>query len=184
MSADLDEPLTGAEQQPTESELAEASARLKDALTRFITLIEPIRIELWDKRGLTVSQLRLLFAVRDASGASIGEVGQAIGLGGSSLTGLVDRVAALGLIRREPDVHDRRIVRLALAEAGAALLAELEAERETDFSAVLASLAPSDRVQLAALFEQFMASAESLAARRVEVDDPENPTASNGIPPQ
>ncbi|MGE3961064.1 MAG: MarR family winged helix-turn-helix transcriptional regulator [Dehalococcoidia bacterium] len=147
---------------PTDAQLADASFRLKDALVRFLALVEPLRLDLWERRGLTLPQLRLLFAVRDAAGAATGEVGQAIGLGGSSLTGLVDRVAALGFVRREADPQDRRVTRLSLTEAGATVLAEVESQREPDFAAVLAQLAPDRQLLLADLFEEFMAAAQRL----------------------
>ena len=146
--------------------LTEATAQLKEALARFFALVEPMRIELWDKSGLTMGQLRLLFAIRDEGGASTGEIGHAIGLGGSSLTGLVDRVAALGFIRREPDAQDRRVTRLSLTESGALLLAEFESERDADFSAILTQLAPDDRRDLARLFSAFVDAAQRLADAR------------------
>jgi len=146
----------------TEADLPGTTLQLKDALGRFFALVEPTRVELWNERGLTLGQLRLLFAVRDAAGASTGEVGQAIGLTGSSLTGLVDRVAALGFVRREPDQQDRRVTRLWLTDAGATLVAEFESAREADFSAVLAQLPPAHRRDLARLFTEFVDAAQHL----------------------
>ena len=147
--------------------LTEATVQLKDALARFFALVEPMRVNLWDRSGLTMGQLRLLFAIRDEAGASTGEIGHAIGLGGSSLTGLVDRVAALGFVRREPDAQDRRVTRLSLTEAGATLLAEFESERDADFAAILAQLAPDDRRDLARLFSAFVDAAQRLADERL-----------------
>ncbi|MGE3858261.1 MAG: MarR family winged helix-turn-helix transcriptional regulator [Dehalococcoidia bacterium] len=159
---------TPTDPRPTASEvgLTEATVQLKDALARFFALVEPMRVDLWDRSGLTMGQLRLLFAIRDEAGASTGEIGHAIGLGGSSLTGLVDRVAALGFVRREPDAQDRRVTRLSLTEAGATLLAEFESERDADFAATLAQLAPDERRDLARLFSAFVDAVQRLADER------------------
>ncbi|MFD9390289.1 MarR family transcriptional regulator [Streptomyces sp. NPDC060000] len=46
------------------------------------------------------------------------ELVEMLGLGRSSLTGLVDRTAQRGLVRREPDPRDGRAVRVGLTEAG------------------------------------------------------------------
>ena len=138
-----------------------AEMRLKDAMGRFLALIEPLRVELWNERGLTVGQLRLIFAVRDQSGASMGEAGATIGLGGSSLTGLVDRVAALGLLERRQDPLDRRITRLSLTEEGHQLAQELEARRQDVFAYAFGRLTTERQALLAELFDEFVTGAEA-----------------------
>ena len=48
------------------------------------------------------------------------DLGQAVVISKSGLTGLVDRMQRAGLVERTPDAHDRRVVHVALTEAGAA----------------------------------------------------------------
>lgn len=146
---------------PVEAALAEAADRLKDALARLVALVEPFRVELWARNGLTVGQLRLVHALRTMPGASTGEVATAMGTAASSLTGLVDRVAALGLVRREADARDRRVTRLWLSDEGDRLLRELESEGGAELDRVLARLVPERRLLLADLLQEFVSAAEA-----------------------
>ncbi|HEX4529407.1 MAG TPA: MarR family transcriptional regulator [Acidimicrobiia bacterium] len=77
--------------------------------------------------GLTPAQHQLLLAVRghDERGPTVGDVADALLLQHHSATGLVDRTARAGLIRRERDPEDGRVVRLRVTRAGAARLARL-----------------------------------------------------------
>jgi len=101
--------------------------------------------------GLTPAQHQLLLAVRgnpDPSGPTIGDVADALLLRHHSAVGLVDRAVTAGLVRRVPDAHDHRVVRLELTSRGARSLDRLAQAHLTE----LADLAPhlvglADRVQ-------------------------------------
>jgi len=157
---------------PASPAAAEAAARLKDALVRFLALVEPVRVELWNERGLTMGQLRLVFAVRRHPGASMGEAGATMGLSGSSLTGLVDRVEALGLLERQTDGADRRVVRLLLTEEGQHLAQELEARREQLFEHAFGRLTEERQTLLAELFDDFVTAAEANTTEGAPPDRP------------
>ncbi len=51
-------------------------------------------------------------------GVQAGALGRRAGLERSSMTGLLDRMERDGLVRREPDPHDRRAQRICLTEHG------------------------------------------------------------------
>jgi DNA-binding MarR family transcriptional regulator len=71
--------------------------------------------------GLTHAQHQLLVAVRghpDPRGPTIGDVAGYLLVRHHSAVELVDRVQALGLVRRLPDRDDQRVVRLALTASG------------------------------------------------------------------
>ncbi|MDA8396796.1 MAG: MarR family transcriptional regulator [Actinomycetota bacterium] len=90
--------------------------------------------------GLTPSQHQLLLAVRghpSSEAPTIGEVAEHLQLRHHSAVGLVDRAEAAGLIRREHDLSDRRVVRILLEPAGEEALEELTALHVTEL-AVLA----------------------------------------------
>jgi DNA-binding MarR family transcriptional regulator len=101
--------------------------------------------------GLTPAQHQLLLAVRgnpDPSGPTIGDVAAALLLRHHSAVGLVDRAVTAGLVRRMPDAHDHRVVRLELTPRGARSLDRLAQAHLIE----LADLAPhlvglADRVQ-------------------------------------
>ncbi len=93
------------------------------------------RFERWSERqartaGLTPAQHQLLLAIRghgDQRGPTVGEVADYLLLRHHSVVELVDRADAAGLIRRERDSDDHRIVRLHLTAVGAQRLEALSA---------------------------------------------------------
>jgi DNA-binding MarR family transcriptional regulator len=80
--------------------------------------------------GLTPAQHQLLLAVRghpDPRGPTIGDVAASLLVRHHSAVQLADRAEALGLIRRQREREDRRVVRLRLTPAGKERVAALSA---------------------------------------------------------
>lgn len=84
-----------------------------------VGIIDALRIAGWSKDGLTIPQLRLLWTLRDEDGQPVGALAEHLGVNPSTITGHVDRLVRQGLVRREEDPADRRIVRNYLTEQGA-----------------------------------------------------------------
>jgi DNA-binding MarR family transcriptional regulator len=98
--------------------------RFRTELRRFLHWSE----ERAQEEGLTAAQHQLLLAVRgsaDPHGATIGEVADALLLRHHTATELVDRAETAGLLRRERDQADHRVVRLRITRSGATKLARL-----------------------------------------------------------
>jgi DNA-binding MarR family transcriptional regulator len=80
--------------------------------------------------GLSPAQHQLLLAVRghaDPRGPTIGDVAEYLLQRHHSAVGLVDRAESAGLVRREHDRDDHRIVRLHLTARGANKIRRLSA---------------------------------------------------------
>lgn len=78
--------------------------------------------------GLTPSQHQLLLAVkghRGADGPTIGEIADYLALRHHSAVGLIDRAEKSGLVERNRDPDDHRIIRLQLTAAGDDLIRRL-----------------------------------------------------------
>jgi DNA-binding MarR family transcriptional regulator len=78
--------------------------------------------------GLTGAQHQLLLAIRghdDARGPTVGDVADYLLLRHHSAVGLVDRAEAAGLVSRQTDRGDQRVVRLKLTALGARRLRQL-----------------------------------------------------------
>lgn len=110
------------------SELEDADYRrllqFRTSLRRFLHWSE----EQAEKAGLTAAQHQLLLAVRGhdgPQGPTIGEVAGYLFLRHHSVVGLVDRAVRAGLVERQEDALDRRVVRLRLTPQGAGVLQAL-----------------------------------------------------------
>lgn len=108
---------------------------------------------LLDRLGLTYPQYLAMVALweaaagegdaDDGAGRTVGELGARLGLESNTLTPLLKRLQAMGLITRERDPRDERVVRIRLTEQGRAL--------EQPACAVPAALLASSGLDRAAL---------------------------------
>jgi len=83
-----------------------------------------------ERAGLTPAQHQLLLAIRGHEGEpgpTIGDVAGYLLLRHHSAVGLVDRAEKAGLVQRQEDTGDRRVVRLRLTPLGAGMLQQLSA---------------------------------------------------------
>ena len=73
-----------------------------------------------EELSLTIPQWLGLGAVLHCGDAGIshGQLGQRMMLSKAPVTGLVDRLARAGLVKRRPDEHDRRVSRVVITDAG------------------------------------------------------------------
>lgn len=89
-------------------------------------MFDPLRFRAWAELGLTTAQLRVLFLTREQPGVTAGELAHRLGVTPPTISGIVDRLVKLGLVRREDDDSDRRLVRNHLTEDGANACSRLE----------------------------------------------------------
>ncbi len=82
--------------------------------------------ELLAPYGVTPVQYAILKCLSEAEGMSGAELGARIVLDSASITGLVDRLVALGLVERRADASDRRVQRLYLTRQSKSRQAELD----------------------------------------------------------
>jgi DNA-binding MarR family transcriptional regulator len=110
------------------------AATLREALRAFLHQSDAIT----RRHGLTTQRYELLLMVKtspDGSGRStLSQLAERMSLAQSSTTELVNRTEGLGLVRREPDPTNRRVVFVRLTEEGerrlAAALTDLTGERK------------------------------------------------------
>lgn len=74
-----------------------------------------------ERVGLTPPQFYVLATIGYSGGLPFGEIGEKMMVTVSNLTGIVDRLEDKGLVARERDPRDRRVVRVTLTEKGAKL---------------------------------------------------------------
>lgn len=102
--------------------------------------------------GLTAQQTDLLCQLNeDAPAPSFGDLARALGCDKSNITGLVDRLARRGLVRREPDPRDRRVSRVSVTAEGVELGEQMRAAIAALLAQRCGELSGADRGQLVAL---------------------------------
>jgi len=81
---------------------------------------------LLDAIGLTYPQYLVMLVLWERDGLTVSELGERLSLDSGTLTPLLKRLEAAGLLQRERDAQDERCVRVALTRAGRALRARAE----------------------------------------------------------
>lgn len=125
-----------------------ALADFRYALRKFLAFSEDAAAE----AGLTSQQHQALLVIKARSngdGLPVGVLAQRLLLRQHSTVELVDRLARLGLVTRNPDPHDRRRVRVSLTEEGEEKLLLLSQSHLAELRAVGPALA-----ELLASFEK------------------------------
>jgi DNA-binding MarR family transcriptional regulator len=105
--------------------------------------------------GLSVTALSTLRRVADGEESRITDLAAAEAVAQPSMTALVGRLEARGLVRRESDPADRRAVRVAITDAGREQLAAVRAARAELLGERIAALDESSKAALAAVLPVF-----------------------------
>lgn len=104
--------------------------------------------------GMSPAQFLVMRLLGRSGGMKVSEVSDYLGVTLSAVTSLSDRLAAAGLVARERDEGDRRLVWLRLTEAGCTKLAELEAKRMDLIKRYLGRLPEADADHLLEIFSR------------------------------
>jgi DNA-binding MarR family transcriptional regulator len=99
-------------------------------------------------RELTIPQARALRLVATREGLTMGELARELHITLGAATGLVDRVIQHGLVRREDDPRDKRVVRLRLTESGRRSHAAATREVRSRAAAALGKLSGEQRAKV------------------------------------
>jgi DNA-binding MarR family transcriptional regulator len=101
---------------------------------------------------LSPVQCHVLHLLQPDQPIPMGRLAETLGCDASNVTGLVDRLEARGLVRRQPSSEDRRVKVLQLTATGARLRAQL-LRRVTTESCRLSALSATDRRALVRILE-------------------------------
>jgi DNA-binding MarR family transcriptional regulator len=94
------------------------SGRLVSTFHNASRALERLLIAQTRASGLGMLELLVLSRVAEGSGVISGEVGRSLGLSTSTMTGLVDRLAGDGLVRRHAHPTDGRLLQLRATSKG------------------------------------------------------------------
>ena len=130
-----------------------ATARAIRALRAASAHLEWTLARALEAHGLTTAQFAALQALREAEPESLAcsELGNRLVGPAPDVTRLVDRLIAAGLVSRERDKTDRRLVFTRLTDAGRSLLEQAEPNVRDAEEKALTGLDAAERESLAAL---------------------------------
>jgi MarR family transcriptional regulator, lower aerobic nicotinate degradation pathway regulator len=121
-----------------------------DALAQLSWRVQSVIGEAAASEGLSLSQLRLIGILRDREPEML-ELAQHLGLDKSSVSGLVARAEARGLVERRPLPSDGRRVAVRLTDAGRALAARVTSEVDRRMTPLLATIPAAQQRGLVSL---------------------------------
>ena len=114
---------------------------------------------------LTPSAARALRVICDGTTIRISDVAEHLRIAPRSATEVADDLEARGLISREQDPRDRRVVLLRATDEGHRVWAEVGAAHAADLRQVFGRLSAGDRTTLARILEELRDPADPAAPR-------------------
>ncbi len=116
-----------------------------EVLLRTVSIIVKKRgREMLADTDITPPQFNALLTLIDAGTLTIGELGERMFLACSTATDLVDRMERNGLVMRERDTSDRRVIRLKVLDKGHGIIEEVIATRRKYLSTVLSRISTDE----------------------------------------
>jgi DNA-binding MarR family transcriptional regulator len=129
-------------------EVADAAASLRLSATR---LARRLRQEAGS--GLSPSMLSALASIANHGPLTLGALADREAVAPPSITKVVAKLEADGLVQRTPDAVDRRFSHVRTTDEGEALLAEHRRRKTAWLTARIGELPPTDRARLVAALE-------------------------------
>jgi DNA-binding MarR family transcriptional regulator len=100
------------------------------------------------ERQISMAHLFVMTMIEASGPLPMTRVAELIGSGLPTATGLVSRMEERGLVRREHDTRDRRVVLVSLTDEGGAELQTLNLVRRQRMAAAISNLTEGERAQL------------------------------------
>lgn len=132
-----------------------ATDDVMDALVRTTFEVAGVLTRIGGEHDLSLTQLRVLGILRDRR-ARITELAAYLGLDKSTMSGLVDRAQRRGLLTRDKNPDDGRVVDVYMTPAGLELAKRVEDEIRRALTPMTGHLNPEQLDQLVELLERVL----------------------------
>jgi DNA-binding MarR family transcriptional regulator len=139
------------------SELIDEIVTLQRQLNK---ILGPFAAKPWIDLGLTIAQLKSLFFIADQETTNFKKLAEALGVTPPNITGIVDRLVEQGLVTRNENPEDRRIMLLQATEKGKNLLDNLRETRTVRMAQILTHMSPEDLAMLLKGLKSFVKATE------------------------
>ncbi|MGO8685577.1 MAG: MarR family winged helix-turn-helix transcriptional regulator [Candidatus Dormibacteria bacterium] len=125
-------------------------------------LTDGFQADLWREARLTLAQLAVLRALRDAGPQTAGRLADAVGLSAASATRLFDRLEQRDLVRRHHGHDDRRCVEIHLTARGRQLVGAVRVLRDSPLRRAVEAMTETEQRTLAAALRRLAEQARRL----------------------
>ena len=114
-------------------------------------------------QGLSIVGFHLLALLEVHGPMPMSRVADELGVALPNATGIIGRLAERGIVAREHDAADRRVVLVALSDEGRALIDEIDSARRERLRRLLGAMKPEQRSRLLRTVGDLKHAAERLA---------------------
>lgn len=113
--------------------------------------------------NLTVPQYVTLAAIEGFAGSKerMGRIAQTAHQCSATMTGIIDRLEAMGLVKRDNNPQDRRSVLVELTDAGRAKIEEVRAARRQRLASLLVGIEPDMRMRFYEVLQRYADALEA-----------------------
>ena len=140
------------------------AARMQQLTYKILKSSEMCDQWLISPHGLTISQGYTLLAFAPQGAVSMGELSASMELANSTMTRMVDQLVRKGLVQREPDDADRRVILVSLTPQGQEMQHALRTEFQEFFELVLQEIEEDERATVVDALEKLVNVIEQVAA--------------------
>jgi DNA-binding MarR family transcriptional regulator len=130
----------------------------------------------WPGGRMSLVHLNVLFVLSREGPLPMNRLAELLDVSQASATGIVDRMEQRGLVARERDAEDRRVVRVILTPQGDGLMASVASERRDKLVCLLDALADDDAAALLQGLRAMRHARETLFPRALST----SPVSSEG----
>jgi DNA-binding MarR family transcriptional regulator len=130
--------------------------RILTSLRQIIRATAIYSRDLQAKHKVTVPQLTCLKVVAENAPTTTTRIAREVLLSPSTVVGIVDRLEAAGLVRRERDTTDRRVVNITMTEDGLRLVARSPSPLQAELARALETLPDLERATIALSLERLV----------------------------
>lgn len=123
-------------------QFADTLQRLTYELVRYSAICDRVCTE---ELNITGAQGYTLLAIPDGESISMNDLSLKMKLASSTMTRMVDQLVQKGMVDRQPDAEDRRVVRVRLTGRGAQAKQQLQETLQGFFTRVLEDLPAGER---------------------------------------
>lgn len=134
--------------------------RILKSIRRIIRAVDLHSRKLATQHNITTPQLVCLLSIAEQEPAKSSNIAKAISLSSATVIGILDRLDAKGLIRRERSTTDRRVVNIWSTPKGKELITNAPSPLQDTLAVAIEDLSSTEQISIAETFERVVSLME------------------------